>query len=82
VPVLGPLNSQRLPSFHRLDLRISRKWHLNRGRLTFFSDVQNLYNRRNVAGFDLEVDEEAGRIVRTEEDWPGFFASAGISWEL
>lgn len=82
VPVLGPLNSQRLPSFHRLDLRISRKWQGSRGRLTFFSDVQNLYNRRNVAGFDLEVDEEAGRIIRTEEDWPGFFASAGISWEL
>jgi outer membrane receptor protein involved in Fe transport len=82
VPVLGPLNGERLPDYHRLDLRLSRKWQIERGRLTFFADVQNLYNRRNVAGFDLEIDEEAGQLLRREEDWPGFFASAGISWEL
>jgi outer membrane receptor protein involved in Fe transport len=82
VPVLGPLNSERLPDYHRLDLRLSRKWQLDRGRLMFFVDAQNLYNRRNVAGFDLEIDEDAGQLLRRKEDWPGFFASAGISWEL
>ncbi len=82
VPVLGPLNSERLPDYHRIDLRLSRKWQVDRGRLTFFVDVQNLYNRRNVAGFDLEIDEETGQLLRRDEDWPGFFASAGIAWEL
>lgn len=82
VPVLGRLNSERLPDYHRLDLRLSRKWQVDRGRLTLFLDVQNLYHRRNVAGFDLDLDEEAGQIIAREEDWPGFFASAGISWEL
>ena len=82
VPALGPLNSERLPDYHRLDLRLSRKWQVERGRLTLFFDVQNLYNRRNVSGFDLEIDEDTGQLLRREESWPGFFASAGVAWEL
>lgn len=82
VPVLGRLNSERLPDYHRLDLRLSRRWRLASGALTFFADVQNLYDRKNVAGLDLEVDEEAGEIVAADEEWPGFFASAGVAWEF
>ena len=80
VPVLGKLNSERLPSYHRLDLRASRDWRLRSSRLTFFVDLQNVYNRENVAGFDLEVDEDS--IVAEPETWPGFFPSLGITWEL
>ncbi|MGH9366557.1 MAG: TonB-dependent receptor plug domain-containing protein, partial [Thermoanaerobaculia bacterium] len=82
VPVAGRLNSDRLPDYHRLDLRVSRKWPSRSGSLTFFLDVQNLYNRKNVAGLDLEIDEEAREIVAKEELWPGFFASAGFTWEF
>lgn len=82
VPELGRLNSERLPAEHRLDLRLSRAWLVSRGRLTFFFDAQNLYDRKNVAGFDLEIDEEAGTIVAHPESWPGFFASAGIGFEF
>jgi hypothetical protein len=80
VPMLGKLNGERLPSYHRLDLRASRDWQLRSSRLTFFVDLQNVYNRKNIAGFDLEVDEDA--IVAQPETWPGFFPSIGISWEL
>ncbi len=76
--VFGALNSERLPVYHRLDLRASRRL----GRLTFFVDVQNLYNRRNLAGFDVELDEDAGTVRLREEHWPGFFPSLGITWEL
>ena len=82
IPEYGRLNSQRLEAYHRLDLRLSRGWDLRRGRLTFFADVQNLYNRQNVAGFDVEFDEDIPAIVATEESWPGFLASAGITWEF
>ncbi|MGH9367856.1 MAG: TonB-dependent receptor [Thermoanaerobaculia bacterium] len=82
VPVWGPLNSERLPDYHRLDLRLSKRWRLGSGSLTIFADVQNLYDRRNVAGFDLEFDKETGRINSTEDPWPGFFGSAGITWEF
>jgi hypothetical protein len=82
VPVLGRIGSRRLPDYHRLDLRLSRGWALRRGSLTLFFDAQNLYNRDNVAGYDLELDEEAGVIRSLPETWPGFFASAGVAWEL
>jgi TonB dependent receptor/Carboxypeptidase regulatory-like domain/TonB-dependent Receptor Plug Domain len=82
LPVLGPLNSDRLPDYHRLDLRVSRKWPTKSGFLAVFVDAQNVYNRKNVAGFDLEIDEEAGEIIANEERWPGFFASAGVSLEF
>lgn len=79
IPVLGKLNSERLPSYHRMDLRASRDWQLRSSRLTFFVDLQNVYNRRNVGGFDLRVDDDA--IVADPERWPGFFPSLGITWE-
>lgn len=83
VPVLGRLNSEHLPGYHRMDVRVSRKRPLARGgTLTLFLDVQNLYDRKNVAGFDLEIDEDARSLIANEELWPGFFASAGFTWEF
>jgi TonB dependent receptor len=82
VPVLGPLYSERLPSYHRLDLRASRAWQLRAGRLTFFLDLQNVYDRKNQAGFDIAFDAEEGELDVEREDWPGFFPSLGISWEM
>jgi outer membrane receptor protein involved in Fe transport len=82
VPVLGRLNSDRLPDYHRLDLRVSRTWPLKSGSLIIFIDVQNLYNRKNVAGYDLDIDDDAREIIASEERWPGFFASAGIVLEF
>jgi hypothetical protein len=82
VAVFGRLNSERLPDYHRLDLRASRTWSLRAGRLTFFVDVQNLYDRQNLAGFDLALDEEAGTVELEEESWNGIFPSLGITWEM
>jgi outer membrane receptor protein involved in Fe transport len=82
VPVLGPLNDERLPDYHRLDVRASRRWKLRPLSLVFFVDVQNLYNRRNIAGFDYEVDEEEGVLVTNSEGWPGFLPSFGINLEF
>lgn len=82
VAVFGSLNSDRLPAYHRLDLRASRTWELRRSRLTFFVDVQNLYDRRNLAGFDLALDEEAGTVELDQEHWAGIFPSLGFTWEL
>ncbi len=82
VPVLGPLNSERLPVYHRLDLRASRRWQLDRTAVDLFVDVQNLYDRANLAGFDFEIDEEEGTLTVDEEEWPGLIPSAGISVEF
>jgi|GEM_PF-879872 len=82
VPVLGPLNSDRLSTYHRLDLRASRNFPLRKGALTFFVDIQNVYNRENLSGFDFTLDEETGILLPVEERWPGFFPSVGLRWEF
>jgi hypothetical protein len=82
VPVLGRLNADRLSDYHRLDLRASRQWALRSGRLTFFVDLQNVYGRENLAGFDLTLDDETGELRRAAETWPGLVPSAGVSWEF
>ena len=82
VPLLGRLNSERLSSYHRADLRASRRWRFRSASVDFFVDVQNVYNRKNLAGFDIEIDEEEGTILATEEEWAGFLPSLGISFEF
>lgn len=89
VPVLGPINDERLPDYHRLDVRVSRRYELKkRGSLEVFLDVQNLYSRRNVSGY--VVDDRAfsigddGEVVYTpdKEKWLGIMPSFGISWRF
>jgi TonB dependent receptor len=82
LPLLGKLNSARLPDYHRLDVRASRRWRIGAASLDLFFDVQNVYDRKNVGGFDFEIDEDEGTLVRKSEAWPGIIPSAGISVEF
>lgn len=82
VPVLGSLNSERLPVYHRLDLRATRSWRLRAGELELYFDIQNVYDHDNIAGFDLGIDDQGAGITLTEEHWPGFFPSVGVSFEF
>lgn len=80
--IFGPLNRDRFPSYHRLDLRASRRWILRASEVTFFVDVQNAYNRRNTSGFDLSLDPESDMVNLRREFWPRAFPSLGITWEF
>ncbi len=82
-PVLGELNSVRLPDYHRVDLRASRTWEIGGGRkLGFFVDIQNVFDRNNVAGFDVEIDDEEGTVDFETEYWAGILPSVGITLEF
>ncbi len=52
---LGPRFQQRLPDYHRLDVRFARTWNLQRGKLEAFFEVQNAYQHRNVIGFEVDL---------------------------
>ena len=82
VPVLGPLNSDRVKDYHRLDLRASRVFRLRKDELELFVDVQNVYDRQNVAGFDYQIDDEAGTIDAEVEYWTGILPSAGVTYRF
>jgi outer membrane receptor protein involved in Fe transport len=46
--------SSRLPAFHRLDLRLDKRWRFSHWQLTAYLEVVNAYNRRPVEalGYD------------------------------
>ena len=57
VPIIGPVNGARLPTFHQLDLRVDKTWQLGRGvSLDLYLDVQNVYNHSNVEGVSYSFD--------------------------
>lgn len=78
--VFGALRSERLPVYHRLDLRVSRRWPVRHGELTVYADVQNLYDRENAGGIDVQLDEDTGLVARETESWPGIVPSVGFAW--
>jgi hypothetical protein len=56
VPVVGEYNSERMPTFHQLDLRVDRTWVLRRSVVSTYLDVQNIYNRQNPEGVLYNYD--------------------------
>jgi hypothetical protein len=88
VPVIGELRSDRLDDYHRLDVRASRRFALGRGVLELFIDVQNIYDQKNPAGFEVDrsnffVDDQGNAVYRpTPEEWLGVLPSFGISWSF
>jgi hypothetical protein len=47
IQVPGTLNSERIPAFHQLDVRLDKKWVFRTWMLSVYLDVQNVYNRKN-----------------------------------
>jgi len=45
--LFGETQSERLPLFHQLDLRIERTWLFELWRLSIYLDIQNIYNAEN-----------------------------------
>jgi len=86
VAVTGPRNVERLRSFGSLDLRISRKWKLERGSFMAFLEVSNLTNRSNECclDWDLEEDEVTGEDVfeRGLDYWMPLAPAIGVLWEF
>ena len=41
------VNTQRLPAFHSADIRIDKKWNLERLTLDLFVDIQNFYGAKS-----------------------------------
>ncbi len=50
------LNTRRNPLFHRLDIRIEKKWTFDAWRLALFLDIQNVYNQQNQEGLIFNYD--------------------------
>jgi len=52
----GPKNSARYPDYHRLDIRVDRRFIFRRWTLDIYLDVWNVYNHENVIGYRYSTD--------------------------
>jgi len=85
-PVIGPRNRRRFPDFHRLDLKLSRRVPVGRGALSFYLEVINLYNHRNVCCVEeftyTPRPDDTVRVEQREGYWLQQVPSAGFLWEI
>ncbi len=85
VAVPGGRNAQRLPSFSALDLRLSRRFDLRRGRLLAFVELSNALNRRNICCIDWDVTDGPDGTPELESSrdyWMPLLPAIGILWEF
>ena len=85
-------NGTTYPAFHRLDLRINRRFDTRRGELTAYLHFINLYNRQNLKKFDLDAENDDDEYsldaqgnylpFRDDKYWFGFFPALGASWSF
>ncbi len=61
----GKTHSERLPPYHSLDFRITKRSPYKRWELTWYFQILNLYNRTNVDQYALSEirDENTGKII-------------------
>ena len=77
------LYGARLPSYQRMDVRVTRRRQSANGELRFFVEVINLTNHENVLGYDVyRIRDASGalRLQRNIESWFSILPSLGVSW--
>ncbi len=62
-PLSGPRNSERVPTFHQLDVRVDKQWTWKRASLTLYIDVQNVYNHQNTEFWIYSYDFSGRRPI-------------------
>ncbi len=76
--------ADRLPAYHRMDLRVTRSFDVKRGRLALFLDVFNLYDRDNPQSYNYNLQFRGGRLDVTRQVEPLLprLPTIGVTWEF
>ncbi|MFC1492820.1 TonB-dependent receptor domain-containing protein [candidate division KSB1 bacterium] len=80
-------NSERLPDYHRMDLRLTRNFKFRNGNLGVFFEVINAYDRRNIRNVEYSVgggettEEPPPFANRIDHHWLRFLPSIGFTWD-
>lgn len=80
----GPGNASRLPAYHRLDLRATRVFQLERGTLRAFIDIFNAYDQGNAASYVTTPagNSAAAGLRRDPNELLPILPSAGLIWDF
>lgn len=61
LPIYGETNSERLPPYHRLDLRVSKSFRFKSWGLGIFLELLNTYNRKNLLDYQYTEEDYSER---------------------
>lgn len=75
---LDRVNALRLPDYFRLDVRADRTFTVRDRPLLVFLGVQNVINRRNVAGFTWNRRTNEAQV----NEQLGWFPLVGMEWRF
>jgi hypothetical protein len=85
VPSFGEVKGERLPSYHRLDLRATRLFQVGDHRISVYLDVFNALNRQNARGFEYSVFFNQNGQLLQQESYQSLLPripTFGINWEF
>lgn len=75
------LNTERMPPYHRLDFRVDRRFFFKRVNGVVYMDIQNLYARTNLYGYNYTNDPAYPDHKRPTEQI-GLLPTIGLSIEF
>ena len=83
--IFGPMRGIRLPAYHRLDVRVSRRFQVRGNTLDAFVDLFNVYDRLNLGSFDYVGSYDRGTVTVWQH--PGqellpFLPTFGLRYEF
>ncbi|MGE0322723.1 MAG: TonB-dependent receptor [Polyangiaceae bacterium] len=78
VPRYGKVNSERLPLYHQLDLRVEKQWVVGDIKLAAYLDLINAYNAEHREGTEYSYDYTKSRPITGVP----LFPSLGFRGEL
>ena len=58
------LNTRRYPVYHRLDLRLDRRFMFGGWNMVTYFDLQNVYNRDNIWGYQYKENGEVENVLQ------------------
>ena len=58
------LNTRRYPAYHRLDLRLDRRFMFGGWNMVTYFDLQNVYNRDNIWGYQYKENGEVENVLQ------------------
>jgi hypothetical protein len=64
----GPIRAERLPAYHRLDLRMTREFQVGGNVLFGYLDLFNLYDRTNLMSYEYGGWYNQGQMHMTRRD--------------
>ncbi len=81
------INAERLPSHQNTDMRFYKNLRFGKGNLRFFVDVHNLFNRKDLSGFDnvdwyVQFNNPEGEVGNLTVYYPRRTTRVGLEFNL